>query len=204
MSCWLGCWRLPRTPVPSTGPWRWIPPSPVLINTPRTSPATQGVGSNYTNLASEPPEDSIGRSRGGLTSKIHHLADGRGRLLVVLVGGGLAHDGLVLEHLLAHLKVNRCSSRPRTRPRNHLMASPFVKHALAPILRRIDVESFCRCISTSRPPTNPHEKFGVRVRARCGRRPKRCSGRSCSWRHPSIGTGRQSGTRQLAPCAPSG
>jgi transposase len=52
-----------------------------------------------------------------LTSKIHHLVDGRGRPLVVLVGAGQAHDGPVLEHLLAHLKVDRCrSGRPRTRP----------------------------------------------------------------------------------------
>ncbi|PND57692.1 IS5/IS1182 family transposase [Mycobacterium sp. ENV421] len=76
-----------------------------------------GAGSNYTNLASEPPDHAIGRSRGGLTSKIHHLVDGRGRPLVVLVGAGQANDGPVLEHLLAHLKVSRCGpGRPRTRP----------------------------------------------------------------------------------------
>ncbi|SEH71716.1 transposase, IS4 family [Mycolicibacterium rutilum] len=84
---------------------------------PRTSPVTQGAGSNYTNLASEPPDHGIGRSRGGLTSKIHHLVDGHGRPLVVLVSAGQAGDGPVLEHLLAHLKVERCGpGRPRTRP----------------------------------------------------------------------------------------
>lgn len=37
--------------------------------------------------------------------------------MVVLVGPGQAHDGPVLEHLLAHLKVNRRrGGRPRTRP----------------------------------------------------------------------------------------
>ncbi|WP_439098157.1 IS5 family transposase [Mycobacterium europaeum] len=89
----------------------------MLTNTPRTSPATRGAGSNYTNLTIEPPDHGIGRSRGGLTSKIHHLVDGRGRPLVVLVGAGHAHDGPVLEHLLAHLKVDRRrGGRPRTRP----------------------------------------------------------------------------------------
>ncbi|WP_407665193.1 MULTISPECIES: IS5 family transposase [Mycolicibacterium] len=78
---------------------------------------TQGAGSNYTNLAIEPPDHGIGRSRGGLTSKIHHLVDGGGRPLVVLVGAGQAHDGPVFEHLLAHLKVSRRSGgRARTRP----------------------------------------------------------------------------------------
>jgi transposase len=68
-------------------------------------------------LASEPLDHGIGRSRGGLTSKIHHLVDGRGRPLVVLVRAGQANDGPVLEHLLAHLKVD-CGGRgrPRTRP----------------------------------------------------------------------------------------
>ena len=36
---------------------------------------------------------------------------------MVLVGAGQAHDGPVFEHLLAHLKVERCKGgRPRTRP----------------------------------------------------------------------------------------
>jgi transposase len=61
------------------------------------------------------PDHGIGRSRGGLTSKIHHLVDGRGRPLVVLVGAGQAHDGPVFEHLLAHLRVDRRrGGRPRT------------------------------------------------------------------------------------------
>jgi putative transposase len=52
-----------------------------------------------------------------LTSKIHHLVDGAGRPLVVLVSAGQAHDGPVFEHLLAHLKIARGSAAvPRTRP----------------------------------------------------------------------------------------
>ncbi|GAA4173883.1 hypothetical protein GCM10022287_16960 [Gryllotalpicola koreensis] len=31
---------------------------------------------NYTNLLTEPPDHAIGRSRGGLSTKIHHLVDG--------------------------------------------------------------------------------------------------------------------------------
>ena len=49
-----------------------------------------GAGSNHTNPRIEPPDQGIGRSRGGLTSKIHHLVDGAGRLLVVLVSAGQA------------------------------------------------------------------------------------------------------------------
>jgi transposase len=84
---------------------------------PRTSPATQGAGSNYKNLRVEPPDHGIGRSRGGLSTKIHQLVDGTGLPLVVLVGAGQSGDSPVFEHLLSHLKVVRHGSRmPRTRP----------------------------------------------------------------------------------------
>ncbi len=40
----------------------------------------------------EPVHHGIGRSRGGLSSKIHQLVDARGRPLVVLIGPGQAND----------------------------------------------------------------------------------------------------------------
>ena len=117
MRCWHGCWPLPKRRESSTGRWRWTRPSLVLISTPPTSPATRGGGSNYKKLAIEPPDHGIGRSRGGLTSKIHHLVDGAGRPLVVLVSPGQANDAPVFEHLLTHLRVPRLDGGPpRTRP----------------------------------------------------------------------------------------
>lgn len=98
---------------------------------------TQGAGSNYTNLGIEPPDHGIGRSRGGLTSKIHHLVDGHGRPLVVLVGAGQAHDGPMLEHLLAYLKVNRRKGgRPRTRPDRVRGDKAYSSRATRATLRR--------------------------------------------------------------------
>jgi transposase len=98
---------------------------------------TQGAGSNYTNLGIEPPDHGIGRSRGGLTSKIHHLVDGHGRPLVVLVGAGQAHDGPMLEHLLADLKVNRRKGgRPRTRPDRVRGDKAYSSRATRATLRR--------------------------------------------------------------------
>ena len=44
-------------------------------------------GCDYTNLRLEPPDHGIGRSA-ELTGKIHHLVDGAGRPLVVLVSAG--------------------------------------------------------------------------------------------------------------------
>lgn len=52
-----------------------------------------------------------------MTSKIHHLVDGHGLPLVVLVGAGQTHDNPMLPHLLAHLRVERDGfGRPRTTP----------------------------------------------------------------------------------------
>jgi transposase len=95
-------------------------------------PVTQGAGSNHKNSAvspalqaaeatfglyDEPIDHGIGRSRGGLSSKIHQLVDGRGRPLVVLVGPGQAHDSPMFPVLLSHLRVDRCGpGRPRTTP----------------------------------------------------------------------------------------
>jgi transposase len=59
----------------------------------------------------------LGRSRGGLSSKIHQLVDGRGRPLVIAVTAGQAGDSPMLKPLLAHLAVRRPGRvRPRSRP----------------------------------------------------------------------------------------
>jgi len=57
-----------------------------------TLPGTQGEPANHTNLATEPADHAIGRSRGGLSTKIHHAGDGRGRPLAVLIGPGQGGD----------------------------------------------------------------------------------------------------------------
>jgi hypothetical protein len=78
--------------------------------------ATQGAGSNYKNPRLEPPDHGFGRSRGGLSTKIHHLIDGHRLPLVIAVAAGLANDAPALLPLLAQLRVARPVGRPRTRP----------------------------------------------------------------------------------------
>ena len=59
----------------------------------------------------------MGRSRGGLSTKVHQLVDGNGRPLVILAGPGQANDSPMLPWLLDGLCVPRLGSgRPRTRP----------------------------------------------------------------------------------------
>jgi transposase len=79
-------------------------------------PAIQGAGSNCKNPRLEPPDHGFGRSRGGLSTKIHHLIDGHGLPLVIAVAAGQANDAPALLPLLAQLRVARPVGRPRTRP----------------------------------------------------------------------------------------
>ncbi|GEO16643.1 hypothetical protein MAE02_43390 [Microvirga aerophila] len=46
----------------------------------------------------------MGRSRGGLSSKIHALVDAEGRPIRIALTPGQAHDGTAAEELLADLK----------------------------------------------------------------------------------------------------
>ena len=100
-----------------TGRCRRTRPSLARISSRRTSPATQGASSNYKNRStSEPPDHAIGRSRGGLSTKVHQLVDGRGLPLVIAVTAGQAGDSPMLLPLLAELQVSRAVGRPRTSP----------------------------------------------------------------------------------------
>ena len=121
--CWPGCFLMPMLPVTSIGTSPSTAPSTAPTSTQRTRHApikTQGATSNYKNLPDsecEPAGHSIGRSRGGLTTKIHHAVDGKGRPLAVVVTGGQRHDGVILPQVLANIRVPRAGGgRPRTCP----------------------------------------------------------------------------------------
>lgn len=110
------------------------------ISTRRTFRATQGALSSYKNLREEPPDHAIGRSRGGLSTKIHHLVDGRGRPLVVLVGPGQAGDAPMFPVLMDHLKVaRRGPGRPRTRPDRVRGDKAYSSRAIRQHLRDRDI-----------------------------------------------------------------
>ncbi|MFE2246033.1 IS5 family transposase [Streptomyces lavendulae] len=81
-----------------------------------TGAATRGE-SEATVIDREPAAHAVGRSRGGLTTKIHHAVDGNGRPLAIVVTPGQVHDGQILPLLLGDIRVPRCGrGRPRTTP----------------------------------------------------------------------------------------
>lgn len=61
--------------------------------------------------------EGLGRSRGGLSTKIHLATDGRGLLMSVVLTGGHAGDNPQLLPVLDGIRVARTGpGRPRTRP----------------------------------------------------------------------------------------
>lgn len=83
----------------------------------------------------EPGDHALGRSRGGLSTKIHAAVDGRGRPLAILLTPGQAGDAPMMLPLLAHLRVQRTIGRPRTRPNRVLADKAYSSRAIRAHLR---------------------------------------------------------------------
>ncbi|WP_423247742.1 IS5 family transposase [Streptomyces achmelvichensis] len=66
--------------------------------------------------AEEPGDHAIGRSRGGLTTKIHLAADSNCRPLAFVLTAGQAGDAPAFIEVMGRLRVPRRRGRPRTRP----------------------------------------------------------------------------------------
>ncbi|WP_431193212.1 IS5 family transposase [Streptomyces tendae] len=101
----------PTRPATSTGWSRSTPPSSALTSTP---PPRAEKGRHRQD---EPGDHALGRSRGGLTTKIHLACDGKGRPLAILVTPGQRHDSVCARPLLERIRVPRTGpGRPRCRP----------------------------------------------------------------------------------------
>jgi transposase len=83
----------------------------------------------------EPGDHALGRTRGGLSTKIHAAVDGRGRPLVILLTQGQAGDAPMMLPLLAGLRVGRPLGRPRTRPDRVLADKAYSSRAIRTHLR---------------------------------------------------------------------
>jgi transposase len=149
----MSCAAAPTRTRARTGPLRWtpgwcahisMPPAPGTARRP-TSPRrsshqprwTQGAGSNYKNRARRPSRESLGRSRGGLTSKVHLAADTRCRPISRVVTAGHRHDSLAFAPVMAGIRIRRRGrGRPRTRPAQVLGDKAYSSRAIRSHLRQ--------------------------------------------------------------------
>jgi transposase len=115
-------------PPPGRGVFR--PPSP-----------SQGARSNDKNLAPStdcgPDREGLGRSRGGLTTKVHLAADRLARPIARVTTGGHRHDAVMFTAVLAAIVIARPGrGRPRTRPGHVLADKAYSSKAIRGLLRR--------------------------------------------------------------------
>lgn len=101
---------------------------------------TQGAGSNDTNPEAGQDKtrdrEALGRSRGGLSTKIHLSADTRCRPLTRVTTAGQRHDSLAFELVLDKLAVRRpARGRPRCRPDAVLADKAYSSKAIRGHLR---------------------------------------------------------------------
>ncbi|MFD5514628.1 IS5 family transposase [Streptomyces sp. NPDC127066] len=85
--------------------------------------------------AGEPGDHAIGRSRGGLTTKIH-LADDRCRPLAFHLTAGQAGDAPAFTDVMARSRIPRPRGRPRTRPDVILADKAYSSRAIREHLRK--------------------------------------------------------------------
>ncbi|WP_406052923.1 IS5 family transposase [Streptomyces virginiae] len=85
----------------------------------------------------EPADHALGRSRGGLSTKVHLAADGRARPLAFTVTAGQAGDAPAFETVMDRIRVPRTGpGRPRTRPAVVLADRAYSSRAIRAHLRR--------------------------------------------------------------------
>ncbi|MGW0572173.1 IS5 family transposase [Streptomyces tauricus] len=133
-------------------------------------------------------DHAIGRSRGGLSTKIHLAADGRCRPLAFVLTAGQAGDAPAFTDVMARLRVPRRRGRPRTRPDVVLADKAYSSRAIREHLRR-------RGIRAVIPPPADQRRHRLRRGSRGGRPPafdretykqrntvERCINRLKQWR----------------------
>lgn len=127
---------------------------------------TQGAWSNDKKSAAKPSREALGRSRGGLTSKIHLAADTRCRPVSRVTTAGHRHDSLAFEPVMAGIRIGRRGrGRPRTRPGQVLGDKAYSSRAIRAHLRR-------RRISATIPEPTDQRNNRLRRGSKGGRPPR--------------------------------
>ncbi|WP_328550905.1 MULTISPECIES: IS5 family transposase [unclassified Streptomyces] len=123
-----------------------------------------GALSKGASRSGEPADHALGRSRGGLSTKVHLAADGRARPLAFTVTAGQAGDAPAFETVMSRIRVpRRGPGRPRTRPLAVLADRAYSSRAIRSHLRRRGIRAVI---------PQPSDQVGHRLRrGRLGGRP---------------------------------
>jgi len=141
-------------------------------STRRSSPAPRsagGAGSNDTKIDTQPRGEALGRSRAGLTTKIHLAADTRCRPLSRITTAGHRHDCLAFEAVMAGIRIRRQGpGRARTRPGQVLGDKAYSNRAILPPATTPDQDDYPRTSQPTNPPsaTRPPRRTATTIRRR--------------------------------------
>src|SRR6266487_278307 len=143
-SCGLGVMRLRAATGRSARIRRWYGPTSTRPGragpAPRTCP--QGPGPNDNNLVAGAGREGLGRSRGGLTTKIHLAADRRCRPLTRILTPGQHGDCPQFIPLLQAIRIGRRGGGwPRTRPGRVMGDKAYSSAANRAYLRRRGIKA---------------------------------------------------------------
>ncbi|MFB7313053.1 IS5 family transposase [Streptomyces sp. NPDC056192] len=146
---------------------------------------------------SEPDDHALGRSRGGLSTKVPLASDSQARPLAIHVTAGQAGDAPAFEAVMARIRIPRTGlGRPRTRPATILADRAYSSRAIGGHLRRRGIRAVI---------PQPADQIGHRLRrGRAGGRPpgfdaeackerntvERCINRLKRWRGLAMRTGK--------------
>jgi transposase len=123
-----------------------------------------GAAANDKNPGAGAGREALGRSRGGLTTKIHLAADRRCRPLTSILTPGQHHDSPAFIPLLAQIRIaRRGTGHPRTRPGRVLADKAYSSAANRAYLRRRGIKAVI--------PVKDDQQAHRRARGRRGGRP---------------------------------
>jgi hypothetical protein len=100
-------------PRAESGHWALIPLPHAHISTQlerrvrRRPCTTQGALPNYKNSADDHDREALGRSRGGLTTKVHLAADRRCRPVARVITAGQRNDAVVFNAVMDRVRIHR-------------------------------------------------------------------------------------------------
>lgn len=172
--------RRPRTEIrlgrPRTIPGRTHAHTP-LDPAPQTDKGAVSPGrTSPDGLVAEPDDHAFGRSRGGLTTKIHLAVDASSRVLAIVVTAGQRADTPVFAEVMARIRVPRIGGGyPRTPPAHVLAGRAYSSRKIRESLRRRQA-----------PHTIPEKRDQVghrRRRGSAGGRPPGFDREKCKARH---------------------
>ena len=129
--------------------------------------------------------EALGRSRGGLSTKIHLAVDGRGRPLSVLLSGGQAGDNPYLLPVLDAIAIRGpAGGRPRKRPDLLLADKGYAHDSTRAALRRRGIPTTSPSSATRSPAAPPGDHAAGGHLPSAGK----TTNSATSWNAPSAGS----------------